>query len=254
MLAKIHRWIAVGGVCVLSGLSWGYLAWMPDGMHGSFGPRASSLGVMMPSNAWSTGEIAWTFIMWLAMMAAMMLPSAVPAVLTFVTASQRGAAARKPEIVTAALVLGYLAAWIAFSVAATLAQGVLHAGGLLSIEMRTPSALLSGGILVAAGAFQLTPLKRACLRKCRTPMGFILAEWRDGAGGAAIMGLRYGLYCVGCCWALMAVLFVAGVMNVLWVAGIAALVLLEKVVPFGEALARVSGICLMLLGIWFIAD
>lgn len=243
MQANIHRWIALGGVGVLSGLSWIYLAWMPDGMHDGSAPRPG----------WSTGEIAWMFIMWVAMMAAMMLPSAVPAVLTYVTASRRGAAAKKPEIGTAGFVLGYLAAWTGFSLAATLAQSVLHAGGLLSMEMRTTSGLLSGCILLAAGAFQFTPLKRACLRKCRTPMGFVLAEWRDGVAGAAIMGVRHGAYCVGCCWALMAVLFVAGVMNVLWVAGIAVLVLLEKVVPGGEGLARVSGMSLMLLGIWFIA-
>jgi predicted metal-binding membrane protein len=120
--------------------------------------------------------------------------------------------------------------------------------------MVSTSPLLGGAILIAAGVFQWTPLKHACLRHCRSPMGFLMTEWRDGAGGAFVMGLRHGTYCVGCCWLLMAVLFVTGVMNILWVALIAGFVLIEKLAPSGEWLARIAGVLLAVYGVWMISQ
>jgi predicted metal-binding membrane protein len=138
--------------------------------------------------------------------------------------------------------------WTAFSALATLAEWGLHQAALLSTTMTATSPALDGGLLIAAGIFQWTPFKRACLKGCRSPLSFLMSEWREGGGGAFLMGLRHGAYCVGCCWFLMALLFVAGVMNLLWVAVIALLVMAEKFLPKGELLARVLGIALVIAG------
>jgi predicted metal-binding membrane protein len=163
--------------------------------------------------------------MWVVMMAAMMLPSVVPVVLVHAAVSRQLAptAARN-----AAFVAGYAAAWSAFALGAAGLQLALGHLALLSEDMRAASPYLGAALLAAAGAWQLTPVKDACLRQCRTPLQFVAEHWRAGAAGAAAMGLRHGLFCIGCCGALMALLFVGGVMNVLWVALIAAFVLLEK--------------------------
>jgi predicted metal-binding membrane protein len=134
-------------------------------------------------------------------------------------------------------------------VVAAVAQAGLHAAALLSPAMAATSPLLAGGLLVAAGVFQWTPLKRACLAACRSPLSFLMTGWREGRGGALRMGVRHGLYCLGCCWALMALLFVAGVMNLLWVALIAVAVLVEKVVPAGDLVGRVMGVILVAAGV-----
>jgi predicted metal-binding membrane protein len=132
---------------------------------------------------------------------------------------------------------------------ATVAQWGLHTAALLSPMLASTSPLLGGLLLLAAGIFQWTPLKSTCLTQCRSPLGFVMTAWREGTWGALRMGLRHGMYCVGCCWVLMALLFVAGVMNLLWVAAIAALVLMEKVLPRGEWVGRVVGGILMLAGL-----
>ena len=146
--------------------------------------------------------------------------------------------------------LGYLTSWAAFSLVATLAQWALHSAALLSPMERTTSSVLEGVLLLAAGVFQWTPLKHACLSRCRTPLGFLLNEWREGARGAFIMGIRHGTFCVGCCWLLMALLFVTGVMNLLWVAIIAAFVLIEKVLPVDKWVSLASGSVLIVSGVW----
>ena len=144
---------------------------------------------------------------------------------------------------------GYLAVWITYSAAATMAQWVLHNAALLSPTMAAASPVLSGGLLLAAGVFQWTPLKRACLRGCRSPLSFLMTEWREGTTGAFIMGLRHGSYCLGCCWILMALLFATGVMNLFWVAVIALFVMAEKTLVRGELLGRVTGVALVAAGI-----
>jgi predicted metal-binding membrane protein len=148
----------------------------------------------------------------------------------------------------AIFVFGYLAVWTAFSAVATFAQWGLHRAAMLSTMMAATSPLLNGGLLIAAGIFQWTPLKRACLRGCRSPLSFLMSEWREGSAGAFVMGLRNGTYCVGCCWILMALLFVAGVMNLFWVAAIALFVMAEKILGKGELLAHVAGVALVIAG------
>ena len=150
---------------------------------------------------------------------------------------------------TAILILGYLVVWTVYSVVAALAQAGLHAAAQLSPAMAATSPLLAGGLLVAAGVFQWAPLKRACLAACRSPLSFLMTGWREGPAGAFVMGFRHGLYCLGCCWALMALLFASGVMHLLWVAAKAVAVLVEKVVPRGDLVGRLAGTVLAAAGV-----
>jgi predicted metal-binding membrane protein len=209
-------------------------------------------GMVMPAtHAWSLVEVGALVVMWAVMMVAMMVPSAAPMILTFVTVNQRRRAAGRPFVPVGIFLLGYLLAWTAYSAVAALAQWRLHEAALLSSAMAATSPVLNGGLLIAAGVFQWTPLKRACLKGCRSPLTFLMSEWREGTAGAFSMGLRHGAYCVGCCWVLMALLFVAGVMNLLWVAVIALFVMAEKILPRGEWLSHVAGIALVTAGIAF---
>ena len=139
--------------------------------------------------------------------------------------------------------------WSGFSILAGLVQWVLHEAALLSPMMSAASPQLGGAILIAAGAYQLTPVKGACLTHCRSPLGFLIGHWRDGLSGALQMGLHHGVFCLGCCWALMCVLFVVGVMNLFWVAAITAFVLLEKVGPAGVWVARIAGVAMIAIGV-----
>jgi predicted metal-binding membrane protein len=145
--------------------------------------------------------------------------------------------------------LGYIAVWVAFSAAAALVQWGLHQSAWLSPSMAVTSSRLGGMILILAGAYQLTPVKGACLRHCHSPLGFLLSNWRDGAKGAFEMGIRHGAYCLGCCWALMLVLFVVGVMNLAWVAALTVFILVERFGRTGMLIARVGGVAMILLGV-----
>jgi predicted metal-binding membrane protein len=194
------------------------------------------------------------FAMWWAMMAGMMLPSALPMTLTFATVNRRRRERGTPWVPTAVFVAGYLAAWGAFSIAATAAQWALERAALMTPMTGLSSPLLGGVLLVAAGVYQVTPLKHACLRRCRSPLSFVLGYWRDGTAGALRMGAEHGAFCLGCCALLMTLLFVGGVMNLAWAAAIAAFVLLEKLLPAGEALARVAGVLASGFGVWMIAQ
>jgi predicted metal-binding membrane protein len=191
----------------------------------------------MPMSDWSAANWLAVFLMWAIMMAAMMLPTATPMVSVFGTLNESRGEARR----TVAFVAGYVALWTAFAAAATAAQWTLQTRGLLSPMIVSMSPALSAALLVIAGAFQFTPLKHACLRACRSPLGFFLTDWRDGLWGAARMGVRHGLYCLGCCWALMALLFVGGAMNLLWIAALTLLVAMEKLAPKGDILAKALG-------------
>jgi len=252
---KRDRAIVLAGVAGLSALAWAYLlalAWrMPH--------REMAMAMAMPHmQAWEATEVLLTWVMWAVMMVAMMTPSAAPMILMFATVNRRHRGQQGPLVPTSVFSLGYLLVWGGFSVVATLAQWGLHTAALLSPMMVSTSPMLGGLLLLAAGIFQWTPLKSTCLTQCRSPLGFLMTEWREGASGALLMGLRHGRYCVGCCWVLMALLFVAGVMNLLWVAAMAAFVLVEKVLPRGELVGRVMGGMLMLAGLvllgqmWFI--
>ena len=172
--------------------------------------------LMMPISAWSMANWLAVFTMWTVMMAAMTLPSAAPMVFSFATLNRR----RNERARTLHFIAGYLALWTAFSGAAAAAQWLLQSTGYLSPMIVSRSYVLSGILLLVAGIFQFSPLKHACLRACRSPLGFLMSDWHDGFWGAWQMGIRHGLYCLGCCWALMALLFVGGAMNLLWIAAL----------------------------------
>lgn len=220
--------------------------------EGLGGPAVRPLvQLMMPATvAWSPVVAAAVLAMWAVMMAAMMLPSAVPMVLTFAALDRRSG---RGHCHTAAFALAYLVVWLGFSLAATAVQWWLQGLGLVSTVGASTTPLFAGGLLLAAGSVQFTPLKQACLRKCRSPVGFLVTEWRAGATGAAAMGLRHGAFCLGCCWALMLLPFVAGTMNLLWMVVLTALVTVEKVAPHGEAVSRTMGVALAAAGLLSIA-
>jgi predicted metal-binding membrane protein len=191
--------------------------------------------------------------MWTVMMIAMMIPSVTPVILLFAGVSRRRRVQGVPAVPVSVFALGYLLAWTGFAVLAAFAQSALRSAELLSPAMASQSPLLGGGLLILAGVYQWLPVKGACLSQCQSPLGFFSTHWREGGGGALRMGFRHGIYCVGCCWALMALLFVAGVMNLLWVAAIAAFVLAEKLIPGGRGLSRVTGAVMIVWGIGLIA-
>lgn len=209
-----------------------------------------AMPMMLP---WGAADFVLTFVMWSVMMVAMMVPSAAPMILTFARVQRRRAERNAPLVPTSAFLAGYLLAWTGFSALATLAQWGLHAAAVLNPHTQTVAPWLGGIVLIAAGAFQFTPAKKACLRHCRSPLDFIARHWRDGQGGALAAGLHHGGYCVGCCWVLMSLLFVAGVMNLLWVATIAAFVLVEKMLPQGTAIGFSAGGLLLVGGVMWLA-
>lgn len=239
---KRDRAIVLLGLVSIAALAWiytAYLAWDMRGMH-------AAMELAMPQmQVWGGLELTLLFFMWVIMMIAMMLPSATPMMLMYTSTLRRREPERGVLPQTGMFVSGYVTAWAGFSILATLAQWGLHAAALLSAMMVSSSAILGGVLLIMAGLFQWAPLKHACLRRCRSPLGFLMTEWREGRRGAFIMGLRHGLFCVGCCWALMALLFVTGVMNLLWIAVIAVFVLIEKIAPAGEWLARGAGLVMI---------
>jgi predicted metal-binding membrane protein len=184
------------------------------------------------------------------MMLAMMVPTAAPMILVFATVSRQRRAQDRPFVPASVFLLGYIAVWSGFAAAATVAQWGLHSMALLSPMLVSTSPLLGGALLVAAGVFQWSPLKHICLTRCRSPLGFLMSEWREGTKGVLVMGLRHGMFCLGCCWALMALLLVLGVMNLLWIAALAGFVLIEKVAPAGHWVGRLTGILLVGWGGW----
>lgn len=235
-------------------VAWLYLLHAKTAMPDMDMPGMDMPGMVMPElHEWGVTSVLLLFLMWAVMMVAMMVPSAAPMILAFLTVNQRRRTTARPLVPVGIFLLGYLAVWTAYSAVAALAQWRLHGAALLSSTMAATSPVLSGGLLIAAGVFQWTPLKRACLKGCRSPLSFLMSEWRDGTAGALVMGLRHGAYCVGCCWVLMALLFVAGVMNLLWVAVIALFVMAEKILARGELLGHVAGIALVTAGIALMA-
>ena len=209
------------------------------GEHHAMGGMAHAL--MQPA-VWTPGYAALIFAMWWVMMAAMMLPGAAPMLLLFARVNRGERAGGRSYVPTGIFAAGYLAAWGGFGALATAAQWGLERLGLLSPTMATSNRLLAATILIAAGIWQLTPIKRLCLQNCRSPLGFIATHWRGGRLGAFRMGLDHGTYCLGCCWFLMGLLFVGGIMNLFWIAGLAVFVLIEKVLPFGHWVGRLAGI------------
>jgi predicted metal-binding membrane protein len=217
-----------------------------------YGPMTGASAWMMTMH-WDWRHLLLLWAMWSVMMTAMMLPSASPLILLY------GAAVRRSHPRTArrdtyALAAGYLAAWTAFSLAATALQRALASLLLVTPMMEAGSDRVTATLLVAAGVYQWTPLKHACLRACQSPLGFLMARWRSGWSGAFRMGLDHGSYCIGCCWALMLLLFAGGVMNLVVIAGLTAWVAVEKLVPFTRRSAQVSGAVMIAAAMWILGS
>lgn len=239
----------LGALALAVGLSWAYLAWMARDMAVASGATPAHCAAMPGMTSSSAAYLGWTIAMWAVMAIAMMLPTALPLVMLF----DRFWRARHPAGAAGAavggLVLGYLAAWFAFGAAGGALQYALeHAGAVTPVMGKLRGAAAGGATLVAVGAFQLSPLKAACLARCRSPLMFLMTRWRDGPLGPFAIGLDHGLFCVGCCWALMLAMFVAGVMNLAWMAALTVLMAAEKVVPRGDLVARAAGVALVAAG------
>lgn len=258
--------IALGGIGAIAVLAWVSLASMASGsemanmsemapmhdmsnMPGMAHMSSGDMSVMSELRPWTAADAALTFLMWTIMMVAMMTPSATPVILLYARVARDRDDPDSSAAPIGAFYLGYLMLWFVFSLLVTLLQGALTHAALLSPMMASTSPMLGGLFLIAAGVYQLLPVKDICLRHCRSPVQYLSAHWRPGALGALRMGLEHGAYCVGCCWVLMLLLFVGGVMNMLWVSALAAFVLIEKAAPFGWLLGRAGALLLIVWGI-----
>jgi predicted metal-binding membrane protein len=250
-LARDRRLIAVA-LAALVVLAWSYLLMSSRQMGDAGMPAAAQMPGMpdMPGMGAAGAPVpsfALTMLMWWTMMIGMMVPSAAPMILLYGNVQRRQLAAESPKLRVALFAAGYLAAWGAFSAVAAAAQIALTRLALLAPADLVVTTRLGALLVALAGVYQLTPLKNGCLRRCRSPAEFLSSHWRAGSAGALRMGVDHGLYCVGCCWLLMGLLFAAGIMNLLCVAAIALFVLIEKLLPHGERTARVGGAMLLLL-------
>jgi len=257
---KRDRLIVAGGLLAIVALAWTFvLAGAGTGMNVGamttwrFPPPVAPLA----NEPWPAQYWFVMLLMWWAMMIAMMTPSAAPMVLLYARvvrrAQEQGQMARA-VVPTAWFVLGYLISWLAFSALAVAAQWTLERIGLMHMmTMWSADKWLSAMLLVAAGLYQLSPFKNVCLRACRSPVEFLSRHWRQGPAGALQLGLAHGLYCIGCCGVLMALLFVGGIMNLVWIAGLAAVVLVEKIAPYGDWFARVTGAVFIAAAFYVIA-
>ena len=260
LLFRRDRRIVVAALVVVTALAWGYLVWLSQSM--------STPGMSMPDmpgmdmsaavrpvlRVWTAGDFAFIFLMWAIMMVGMMTPSATPMILIYARVARQAVQEGRPFAATGWFVSGYLLGWAAFSVLAAIAQGALVRLAWLTPMMVAASTKVGGVVLIVAGAYQFTPLKNNCLSQCQSPFAFIQANggFRRGRGASIQLGMRHASYCIGCCWALMALLFVGGVMNILWISAIAIFVLIEKAVPAGGVIARVAGAGLAVAGIWLL--
>jgi predicted metal-binding membrane protein len=233
---------------VLSAVCWLWIIVMANDMYGSM----LGASAWMMTTDWDAPHLLLLWAMWVVMMTAMMLPSASPLLLLYGVAARRTAHATAGRQIYA-LAAGYLMIWTAFSLAATALQRGLASLLLVSPMMEATSSRLSAALLLIAGVYQLTPIKHACLRLCRSPLGFLMSRWRQGWSGAFAMGVEHGAYCVGCCWALMLLLFAGGVMNLAVIAALTAFVAVEKLAPPGMQAARISGVLLLAGGCWMLA-
>jgi predicted metal-binding membrane protein len=261
-----ERLLVVGGLIIISLTAWVYTIQMAQpmgahtiaavigaghGVHHMAGHGAMHSAVTPHLITWGAEEMWMTFIMWAVMMTAMMLPTAIPMVLAFMTVNrerERGGAV----VPIWAFTFGYLSTWTVYSAGATAAQWALLQAALLSPATLASGPVLGGILLIAAGIFQWTPWKDACMTKCRNPLGFLLTHWRSGNMGAFNLGSRYGLYCVGCCWLLMVLSFALGVMNLVWMAALTLFMLIEKISPAGRFISRAAGIGLITWGGWML--
>jgi len=250
---RLDLFVALALVAAVALLAWAYTvhqARLMDAMEADMWRRMNmSMNDMKPS--WGPLDILLVFAMWAAMMAAMMVPGTAPVIAAFATINRRRRARGAPHVPTAVFLGGYLLVWTAFSLLATAAQWALQAMGLLTTMGEAGSHFFSAALFLAAGLYQFSPLKQRCLALCRSPDGFILSEWRDGGLGAVVMGVRHGLFCLGCCAALMALLFAVAVMDLRWVAALTALVTAEKLLPGARAWRVGIGFAALAAGVGF---
>lgn len=247
--------IPAGALLIASVLAWRWLATSDMGDMDIAGMSMAGMEGMpmagMTPTSWTPAYGLSVFLMWAIMMVAMMLPSAAPMMLLYARVA-RGSAPSAGLPSTFVFISAYVAVWTAFSLLATAAQWGLSMWGLLDPPMRFSGAMPGGILLIGAGLYQLTPLKRICLSHCRAPLTFLTLHWRPGLRGAVGMGLHHGAACVGCCWFVMTLLFVGGLMNLAWVVVLAAFVLAEKLLPFGERVRVGSGVLAAVAGAYLI--
>jgi predicted metal-binding membrane protein len=258
------RAIVASALAAITALAWAYVLWLALHMHMGMEapmtiPKAmgmaemGDMGTMLAPafRPWSGAEFAFTFAMWTMMMVGMMTPSVAPMVLLYASAGRKAAALGRPLAATGWFVAGYLLVWAAFSLAATLVQWQLTRLAVITPMMVSATDLFGGAVLLAAGLYQWSPLKYACLSQCQSPLGFLLSRggFYESPWASLRLGAEHGIVCVGCCWALMALLFVGGVMNLLWIAGLAIFVLLEKLLPTGRLVPRIAGAVMVAAGL-----
>lgn len=239
------RAMVIFGIFALSALAWvhmGYLGWHAVAHSDALRPSAHH-----PTN------LILIFLMWSVMMVAMMIPSAAPTILMFDTIIRKKSEHTALVSPTLLFVSGYLATWMVYSGMAAVLQLWLQNAALITTSTVKSVPVISGCLLIIAGLFQFSHLKYACLKHCQSPMGFFMLHWKDGPRGAFLMGLRSGLYCVGCCWALMVLMFVAGAMNIIWMVLLAIYILAEKMIPGGRRFSRISGMIMIGWGLWMLA-
>jgi len=245
------RWVILAALAAVVALAWAYLAYIVVAQP-AMDMDAIAMAAM-PSPVWDVRYFAATLAMWMVMMVGMMLPSAAPAVLLFDALQRHGDAGRRDRRATALFAAGYVLAWGAFSILATTAQWALSEAMLLSTMMIGKTPVFAASLLVVAGVYQFTRWKAACLRQCRSPAEFLVKHRRRGPLGPLLMGLQHGVQCIGCCWALMALLFAFGVMNLAWVAALAIFVFIEKLTPAGPLVGRVGGLLMICAGLVMMA-
>jgi predicted metal-binding membrane protein len=259
-LLRRERFIVLAGLLLITAVAW---IWILLGSGTGLSaihmttwrfPPPLHVGVV---ESWTLTYAGVMFFMWWIMMIAMMTPSAAPLVLLYARAyrhEQRQGKLPDGAVPTFVFVLGYLLSWACFSVLATALQWGLERAGLLhQMLMWSISPYFTAALLIAAGLYQLTPLKSVCLEHCRSPASYLAQHFKPGSGGALRLGWRHGLYCLGCCWFLMALLFAGGIMNLVWIAGLAVYVLVEKIAPMGQVIARVAGVVIIIGGLWVAA-
>jgi predicted metal-binding membrane protein len=243
---KSERTIVIVGLVGVVSLSWLYILTgagmeMPD--------MTSAAGMMGMQTDWSASYFMLMLFMWWVMMLAMMLPSAAPMILLYSAVNSKNREHGNAFVPTGIFVAGYMITWGVFSFLATILQWALVEAALLSPVMASTSVWFGAGLLISAGIYQFTPLKQACLKHCQSPLTFLMNHWRLGRQGAVIMGLEHGVYCLGCCWMLMGLLFFGGVMNLFWIAGLAVFVLIEKPLVIGSWINRIGGALLIVWGV-----
>jgi predicted metal-binding membrane protein len=258
-LLRRDRMVVFAGLIILTILAWSYLYYLTMRMGGPVMIAANAnpdvgmaMSEMMKLAPWTSIDAILMFIMWAVMMAGMMIPSATPIILLYARVLRKNTKRADPMVPTGAFFFGYLIVWTIFSAAATALQYGLEQAALLSPMMTSTSPVFGGFVLLGAAIYQWTPYKNACLQRCRSPVSFLSTHWQDGTSGALKMGMLHGAYCLGCCWMLMLLLFVGGVMNLLCIAAITIFVLIEKVMPRGRDIGRAGAILMGLVGIFLI--